>query len=183
MYFRKNIQGYAIALYELAKESNRQKSIHYQLGSLSENIENSRDLVHFLSSYDVKEEDKKNFIDEVFVDFDQIIKNLIKLLVDRKMILTLPRILKHYFKISDAELNIKFGVIYTTIPLSSNKIKEIANKISNLYNIDCVLINRIDPNLISGFKIKIDSLTIENNLNTSLNELKELMLSKGDKHD
>lgn len=183
MYFRNNIQGYAIALYDLVKESKKQKDIHYQLASLSENMENGRELINFLSSYDLTLEKKKKFIDEVFEDFDEIVKNMMKLLVDRQMFATFPRILKHYFKFSDKELNIKFGIIYTTIPLSPNKIKDIAKKISNLYKFDCVLINRIDPTLISGFKIKIDSLTIENNIQTSLNELKDIMLTRGEEND
>lgn len=175
MYLKNNAHSYTNALYILAKEDNQLQNIYHQINFLDKAIKENQEFLLFLNDFRVKNSQKTSFIDYILVKYHPYVINLLKILIDKRKTYFLPKITQQFLKLAHKELNTKHGIIYTTIALTNNKIKEICNKISKKYGFVCTLENKIDPNLIAGFKIVIDSLVIENNIDSILRDHKEML--------
>lgn len=77
-------------------------------------------------------------------------------------------------------LKIKQGIVYSTKLLKPAEIKKLEQKLSKEYQYEVSLVNLIDKELIGGFKIKIDSIVIEDSIKLELENMKKtLKLTKG----
>ena len=79
------------------------------------------------------------------------------------------------------ELNIKRGIIYSTIKLTSSQLKGMERKISKMLNANVTLRNIIDENLLGGFKIQVEDYILDDSMKNRLEKLKEtITLKKGE---
>ena len=79
------------------------------------------------------------------------------------------------------ELNIKRGIVYSTIKLTSSQLKGMERKISKMLNANVTLRNIIDENLLGGFKIQVEDYILDDSMKTRLSKLKEtITLKKGE---
>ncbi|MDD7898336.1 F0F1 ATP synthase subunit delta, partial [Metamycoplasma hyosynoviae] len=79
---------------------------------------------------------------------------------------------------ANQKLNIKYGVIYSTLPLTKLEIEKITKKVCQKLNSEVYLENKIDSNLIAGIKIKIGDYIIENSIDNYLNNFKKFATAK-----
>ena len=101
--------------------------------------------------------------------------------VDNNRCKYLLDILKEFDRISLNELNVKKGIIYTTIKLTKQQIEKINEKVSKILKANVYLVNEIDTKLIGGFKIVVDDYIIDDSLKYRLMNLKdEISLKKGE---
>ena len=101
--------------------------------------------------------------------------------VDNNRCKYLLDILKEFDRISLNELNVKKGIIYTTIKLTKQQIEKLNEKVSKILKANVYLVNEIDTKLIGGFKIVVDDYIIDDSLKYRLMNLKdEISLKKGE---
>ena len=90
-------------------------------------------------------------------------------------------ILMEFDRISLNELNIKKGIVYTTIKLTKQQIEKLNEKVSKMLKANVFLVNEIDTKLIGGLKIVVDDYIIDDSLKYRLISLKdEISLKKGE---
>ena len=79
------------------------------------------------------------------------------------------------------ELNIKNGVVYTTLNLTDSQIKAMEEKVSSILNANVTLTNKLDSSLIGGFKIQVEDYILDDSIKNQLYKLKEsIKLKKGE---
>ena len=64
--------------------------------------------------------------------------------------------------------------------LTPEEIKQMEAKTSKMLNATVVLQNKIDKDLVGGFKIQVDDFVIDQSLKHKLADLKATLLKKGD---
>ncbi|UUM20043.1 MULTISPECIES: ATP synthase F1 subunit delta [unclassified Mycoplasma] len=181
---KSTVKGYVIAIFELVKESNKTNLIHKQMNKLLNIIKANPELIPFLNNDLISKDDKLSLIDQILVDFDQLIINSVKVIIERKSVNKLKKIITHYLKLSNQALNISFVKVITAKLLSHDYLAKIQAKLEKQYNKTFELKHVVDPSLISGFKIVFDSKIIQSNYQNDLNELIGAITShkpKGDK--
>ena len=79
------------------------------------------------------------------------------------------------------ELNIKRGIVYTTIKLTSKQLTAIEKKVSKLLNANVTLTNIIDKSILGGLKVQVEDYILDDSIKNHLLQLKEtITLKKGE---
>ena len=168
---------YASALFSIAKEKGCIEEYRSEIKLLIDVLKDV-DLEHLFSSWFIELKEKEDIIDKVFNDFKEDIRNFIKVIVANKRGNELHKILEEYVKISNAELGIEEGVVYSTEKLTKAQIDKIEKKLSEVTKVE--LVNRIDERLIGGIKVVLNDSVYDGSLRSKIESLRKTLL-KGDR--
>lgn len=173
---------YAIALLSIAKEENKIKEYVLEVENLVEIFEKNKDLVLLLKDYGLSKDEKKETISLCFEGkINEFILNLLYVLVDNKRGGYILDVCNEFVRIGLNELNIKRGIVYSTIKLTKTQLKGMESKISKMLNANVTLRNVIDENLLGGFKVQVEDYILDDSMKNRLEKLKEtITLKKGE---
>ena len=144
-------------------------------------IKQNPDLIYLLKDYGLSNDEKKETLSLCFENkIQEYILNLFYVIIDNKRGKYLLDVCNEFVRIGLNELNIKKGVVYTTIKLTSKQIKEMEKKVSTILSCNVTLQNQIDASLIGGFKIQVEDYILDDSMKNRLEKLKEtITLKKG----
>lgn len=175
---------YAIALLTIAREENKIKEYCDEVSKISEILSKNKDLLYLLKSYGLSTDEKKDTIKTIFEGkISQFILNLFYVLIDNKRGGYLLATCEEFVRISLNELNIKSGVVYTTIKLTSKQIKALEMKVSSILNANVTLVNKLDESLLGGFKIQVEDYILDDSIKNRLANLKQTIILKKGEND
>ncbi|MEG3895149.1 MULTISPECIES: ATP synthase F1 subunit delta [unclassified Microcoleus] len=167
------LQPYASALMSLAKSNNLSEQFGEDIRSLLNLLENSEELRLFLGSPLVKPQDKKAVIDRIAgSEMNPLMRNFLRLLVDKGRILFLEGIGKKYLT-ELRELNqTVLAEVTSAVPLSEAQQQTVREKVQAMTSARQVEIEtKIDADLIGGVIIKVGSQVIDASLRGQLRRL------------
>ena len=167
------LQPYASALMSLAKSNNLSEQFGEDIRSLLNLLENSEELRLFLGSPLVKPQDKKAVIDRIAgSEMNPLMRNFLRLLVDKGRILFLEGIGKKYLT-ELRELNQTIlAEVTSAVPLSDAQQQTVREKVQAMTSARQVEIEtKIDADLIGGVVIKVGSQVIDASLRGQLRRL------------
>lgn len=167
------LQPYASALMSLAKSNNLSEQFGEDIRSLLNLLENSEELRLFLGSPLVKPQDKKAVIDRIAgEEMNPLMRNFLRLLVDKGRILFLEGIGKKYLT-ELRELNqTVLAEVTSAVPLSDAQQQTVREKVQAMTSARQVEIEtKIDADLIGGVIIKVGSQVIDASLRGQLRRL------------
>ena len=173
---------YAIALLSIAKEENKIKEYVLEVENLVEIFEKNKDLVLLLKDHGLSKDEKKETISLCFEGkINEFILNLLYVLIDNKRGGYILDVCNEFVRIGLNELNIKRGIVYSTIKLTKTQLKGMESKISKMLNANVTLRNVIDENLLGGFKVQVEDYILDDSMKNRLEKLKEtITLKKGE---
>jgi F-type H+-transporting ATPase subunit delta len=166
-------EPYAEALLDLAKSNNSLKETTNDMNIVSQFLANSSDLKKFLGNPLITRDAKKNVVKDILGE--QIGGSTLKfllLLVDRNRVGVLESIAQKFLELSYKQESIEIAKITSSIQLSADQQKEIAEKLKIITGAKQIkLALKIDPQLIGGFTIEIGSKMIDTSI---LGQLKQI---------
>ena len=173
---------YAIALLSIAKEEFKVKEYVEEVEQLAAIFEENSDLVRLMKDFGLSKEDKKETLSLCFGNkVSEYILNLFYVLIDNKRGGYILDVCNEFVRIGLNELNIKRGIVYSTIKLTTLQLKGMENKISKMLNANVTLRNIIDEDLLGGFKIQVEDYILDDSIKNRLEKLKEtITLKKGE---
>ncbi|WP_027334274.1 ATP synthase F1 subunit delta [Mycoplasma elephantis] len=176
-----NYLNYSYAIFEIAQEDNKISTFNKNAHDFLHIIETNEEIVDYLSADEtlLAFKHKDDLLDKILKGMNINFINAIKLIVIDKKSRFLPQILQNLIKKLNIKEDILEGIIFTTKKIPAKTIKQFEEKISKRKNKKVVLKNKIDPEIISGFKIVFDDHIIENNIESQLKDLKEQLLQRG----
>jgi len=170
-------EPYAEALLDLAKSTDSLKETTNDMNIVSQFLVNSFDLKKFLGNPLITREAKKNIIKDVLGE--QIGGSTLKfllLLVDRNRIEILESIAQKFLELSYKQESIEIAKITSSIQLSSEQQKQIAEKLKIITGAKQIkLALKIDPQLIGGFTIEVGSKMIDTSIRGQLKQISALL--------
>jgi F-type H+-transporting ATPase subunit delta len=144
---------------------------------VSQFLTNSSDLKKFLGNPLITRDAKKNVVKDILGE--QIGGNTLKfllLLVDRNRIEVLDSIAQKFLELSYKQDSIEIAKITSSIQLSAEQQKAIAEKLKVLTGAKQIkLALKIDPHLIGGFTIEIGSKMIDTSIRGQLRQISALI--------
>ncbi len=168
---------YAEALLDLAKSNDSLKETTNDINIVSQFLANSSDLKKFLGNPLITREAKKNVVKDIIGE--QIAPSTLKfllLLVDRNRIQVLDSIAQKFLELSYKQESIEIAKITSSIQLSAEQQKEIAEKLKGITGAKQIkLALKIDPQLIGGFTIEIGSKMIDTSIRGQLRQISNLL--------
>ncbi|WP_368486322.1 F0F1 ATP synthase subunit delta [Spiroplasma sp. DGKH1] len=174
---QKFIENYAVALLELAVEK---KKIDEYLKTANVIIDLFKEYPNYIkmlsNTYESKEE-RKVLLSKVFKGkIEADILHALYLLIDRESFYAVRLIFKHLRKLINERNDVQYGNVYSVEPLTQEQIKRIQDKLIKKFGYNIELVNKIDPNLIGGVKVKIKHEIIDGTLAGQLKTMKEKAL-------
>lgn len=168
------VSRYSSAIVSVAKDENKLQQYKIAIFEIEEIFENEPKLLSLLKSYFVTEKVKFDVIDELCSSYELLnLNNFIKLLVKKHQIYNFKEIAKQINKDINDELNIFEGFVYTTEPISKEKINEIEDAISLRLNRKVELKNKLDKRLIGGIKVVVHDHVFDGSLKYKLENMKQ----------
>jgi F-type H+-transporting ATPase subunit delta len=168
---------YAEAFVNLALERNQVEQYKTELYKVLDIYQKHNELKAFLLNMKINANIKKETIEKVFnQNVSSEVRNLLKLLLDKKRIKYLPGIVEQFSSIADKKRNILNITVYSAFPLEDSQVERIKDKYRKIYNAASVKADiRIDKNLIGGIKIKIGDKIIDATIVSKVEMLKEML--------
>jgi F-type H+-transporting ATPase subunit delta len=170
-------EPYAEALLDLAKSNDSLKEMTNDMNIVSQFLANSSDLKKFLGNPLITKDAKKNVVKDILGE--QIAGSTLKfllLLVDRGRIEILESIAQKFLELSYKQESIEIAKITSSIQLSAQQQKEIAEKLKIITGAKQIkLALKVDPQLIGGFTIEIGSKLIDTSIRGQLKQISTLL--------
>ena len=170
-------EPYAEALLDLAKSNNSLQDMTNDMNIVSQFLANSSDLKKFLGNPLITKDAKKNVVKDVLGEqIDGRTLKFLLLLVDRGRIELLESVAEKFLELSYKQESIEIAKITSSIKLSADQQKEIAEKLKIITGAKQIkLALKVDPQLIGGFTIEIGSKMIDTSIRGQLRQISTLL--------
>ena len=171
-------QTYAEALFSLGLEDKKLTKLQDEGKALSEIIHDNEDFLLLIDSRFMSREERQDIASKILKDFDEDIVNFVKVLIANNRTNYIKDVLEAFNSLCNEYKGVKEGLIYSAFPLNKETINKIKNKISQIEGMDVELISRIDPSLIGGVKVVINSHVYDGSIKNQLEHMQIDLLGK-----
>ena len=164
-------QNYASALLSIAIDENKVSDYQKEVKELMKIIKDNPDFLLLLDSRFLTIDERKEKVSEILVNFSEDIVNFIKIIVGHNRVNELEDILQAFNTLCNENRDIVEGLLYTAFPLEEKTLQKIKQKISEIEHHDVDLIVKIDPSLIGGVKVVINSHVYDGSIKNKLEKM------------
>lgn len=163
---------YGSALYEAAKDTGQTERIMEEATEVLGILEQEPDLHTFINYPAISANVKKDVIANIFEGkiCDELL-HFIYVLIDKRRTGHFEKMIKAYKKLMDKEEGLSYGTVYSVEPLANERMKELEQDISKLFQANVRLDNEIDPKLIGGVKILVEGKIIDASIRKKFDDL------------
>ena len=171
-------QNYASALFSLAVDDHKVIDYQKEAKELKKIIKDNQDFMLLLDSRFLSMEERMNNAEKILKGFSPDVVNLIKIIIKHNRVYELVDILEAFNSLCNESQDIVEGLIYSAFPLEERTLLNIKKKISEIENHEVDLITRIDPSLIGGVKVVINSHVYDGSIKNQLEKMQIDLLRK-----
>lgn len=165
---------YAKAILNLAIDKGIDAEINNNMLLISETIEGSDDLKEMLKSPVVKATEKINVLNVLFGDkVHSITKNVFTILKDNNRLIMLEAVAKQYSIVYDYHKDIKVAKVTTAVALTKELEDKIQKKIVELTGNNASIENKVNPDILGGFILRIGDLQYDASVSNQFRELRK----------
>ena len=170
--------SYALALYELSKDSSELEKVEENIKALDSLLKNNSNFEEMVLNPTVSKEDKKNVISKIADqnNFSEIVKKFLGFVCIKNRLFFLDKILESFLNLiskSKGELKAK---LISSKELSEEEQKKITNELSKDFKSTLNIDYKYDPSLIAGLIIQVGSIMVDTSIKTKLKKLEQNML-------
>ena len=170
--------NYASALLSLAIDDNKVILYQKEVKELRKIIFDNPDFLLLLDSRFLTSEERMHNAEMILKDFSPDIVSFIKIIIKHNRIAYLSEILEAFNSLCNENQGIVEGLIYSAFPLGEETLLKFKNKISQIEKQQIDLIPRIDPSLIGGVKVVINSHVYDGSIKNQLEQMQISLLRK-----
>ncbi len=166
------VEPYAEALMSVAQANNLTEPFGDDFRGLLELMDSSQELREFLSSPLIAAENKKAVLGQIMSGVNPLMLNFLMLLVDRRRILFIEGIAKHYLALLRKLNQTVLAEVTSAIELNEeqqNAVREKVMAMTSARSVDLAL--KTDPDLIGGVIIKVGSQIVDASLRGQLRRI------------
>ena len=171
-------KSYAIALYELSKETSELDKVENGMKSLNKLLIESSDFKEMISSPIVAKEDKRNVIFAIANqnNFSKILKKFLGFVAIKNRLFFLGKIIESFLNLVSRNKGELKAKLVSSKKLSIEEQKKIQNELSKDFKSPLNINFEYDPDLIAGLIIQVGSVMIDTSIKTKLKKLEKNML-------
>lgn len=167
---------YAEALLRTAKPSGTLAGCAESYAGVLEVMAASRDLVIFLDSPQVREQEKKEVLKKVFGPrLEPVLLDFFNLLIDRNRIELLRDIGTVFAELVEVDQGLVRARVVTAIALPADLEAKLRDKLAQVTGKTVVLEKKIDPAVIGGVCVTLGDRIIDGTVRTNLDRLRKTL--------
>lgn len=170
---------YAKALYKFALEKGETKSLYELSKRVIDAFQKNPDLQKVLANPFIANEDKKTLLLSASgEDPNGIFRQFVDLILNQKRVEFAYAMMLAYRDIYRRENHISQAKITTASKLDDARMEKLRHLVSSAFkNSEIEFSEAVDPNLIGGFVIDVDSVRMDASLSNELEQLRQTLLS------
>ena len=171
-------QNYASALLSLAIDDDKVIIYQEEIKALRKIIMDNPDFLLLIESRFLSVKEREENAEKLLSNFSDDVINFIKIIIKHNRVNYLMDILDAFNSLCNENRDIVEGLIYSAFPLEEATLNKIKNKISEIENHEVDLIPKIDPTLIGGVKVVINSHVYDGSIKNQLEKMQIDLLRK-----
>ena len=171
-------ERYSLALFELSEENNLLKKIEEQSLSMLNLINQSRDFFNLIKDPTISQDDLSKVVNKLaeINRFDDLFKNFLNFLIQKRRFFFIERILKSFIEICSKKRGELIAELKSAKKLSSDEIKKITDELSNNFSSKMKLNYTHDESLIGGLVIQVGSTMVDTSIKNKLQQIENRMI-------
>jgi F-type H+-transporting ATPase subunit delta len=167
---------YGEALYLLAKEEDRSKTILEELKALDESFSQEPDFLRLLSSPNLPKAERCQILDDSFRGkIDPYLLNFMKILTEKGYIRHFSDCRKGYTLHYNQDNGILSVTAVTAVALSAEQADKLTGKLENITGKTIELVNRVDPGIYGGVRLDYDGQRLDDTVAHRLENIRNLL--------
>jgi F-type H+-transporting ATPase subunit delta len=168
---------YALALFELARDSDALDAVAADLAGLQGLLDESADLRRVIRSPVISREDQGRALAAIGerAGFAELTTKFLGLLAEHRRLFVLPEIVKAYGAMLAEHKGEVAAELVSAVPLSEEEVAKVKDQLSGTVGKQITLSARVDPGLLGGLVVRVGSRMLDASLRTKLRQL-ELVL-------
>ena len=171
-------ERYSLALFELSEENNLLSQIEEQSLSVLNLINQSKDFFNLIKDPTTSQEDLSKVINKIAASnkFDNLFKNFLNFLIQKRRFFFIERILKSFIKICSKKRGELIAELKSAKKLSSDEIKKITDELSMNFSSKIKLNYKYDESLIGGLVVQVGSTMVDSSIKNKLQQIENRMI-------
>ena len=168
---------YAVALFDLARESNQIDAVAKSLSALRAGLAESADLKTLTQSPIISRTDAEKAIEAVAkaMKLDTLTAKFLGVLAENRRLADLLAMIDAYDAIVAAHRGEVTAKVTSAHPLSAAQLKELAANLKTRVGRDVQIQASIDPAILGGLVVQLGSQLIDGSIRTRLNSFAQAM--------
>ena len=162
------ILAYGEALFSLAEELGETEQVKSDIETLLSVIDASPEYLKMLDSPALSREERLALIDGSLASLNRSLVNTAKLLTERRLAHTVPKVLEHFVKAYERSRGIERVEVISAIPLSESQTAKLKAKLEGITKKQIIISNTHDPALLGGMKLRYMGLELDGSIKTKL---------------
>ena len=171
-------ERYSLALYELSTESNVTSQIEEQSLSVLKLLEQSQDFSNLIKDPTTSQDDLLKVINTISENykFDQLLKNFLSFLIQKRRFFFVERILKSFIEICSEKRGELKAELRSAKQLSNEEIKQITEELTKNFSSKIKLNYKRDESLIGGLVVQVGSTMVDTSIKSKLQQIENRMI-------
>jgi F-type H+-transporting ATPase subunit delta len=163
---------YAKATLNLAKERGVAENVYNDMLLIDQTIEENKELENLIVSPIVKSSVKSKILKAVFEKkTDSLTMDVIQLLINNNRINILELVAKEFVIIYDFMKGSEVALVTTAFPITKELEAKILKKVKTITGTDISIENKIDPDVLGGFILRVGDKQYDSSVKGILNNL------------
>lgn len=169
------IDGYAAALFEVARAEGAQEVVEEELFKLSDVLAQSDELRSTLTDASIPAEKRQEIVQDLLATAKAtpITTNLVTFVVGAGHARDLPGIIKKLIERAASDRKHSVAEVRSAIPLDADQRKRLADALSKNLGQDVEVKVHVDPSVLGGLSARVGDLVIDGTVRHRLDQLKE----------
>ncbi len=169
---------YAQSLVDAAKEQDALKRVREEFGDFIAAVRSSDELRGLLRSPQVDAGVKRDVLDEVLGEADELFRNFVRLVAEKNRIGELVEIHDEWERLLAAEERVLAVELTTAVELSDDAAADLVRRIEHAAGRRVEATRHVDPDLIGGLVLRAGSVRLDGSVRGRLESLRKDLLAR-----
>ena len=171
-------ERYSLALYELSTESSVTAQIEEQSLSILKLLEQSQDFSNLIKDPTKSQDDLLKIVNIISENykFDQLLKNFLSFLIQKRRFFFVERILKSFIEICSEKRGELKAELKSAKELSNEEITQITEELTKNFSSKIKLNYKHDESLIGGLVVQVGSTMVDTSIKSKLQQIENRMI-------
>lgn len=169
---------YAVALFELAKETDKIDLFNSQVELIYNSIKNDKEFLTVLNHPRISGGEKFNLFQNIYKNnISEEILGLISIVVNKNRETEILEILETFLELVKDYKGITTAYVFSAIALNDEQLTKIKENLSKNLNKEIIIEASVKPELIGGLLINVDGKVIDNSIKRNLDDIKKSLIN------
>ena len=167
------IKAYGDALFSLAEELGETESVRLDAEALSRIISSSPEYLKMLDTPALSREERLSLIDSSLSSLDKSLVNTAKLLTEKRLAHTLPKVLDEFERAYEVSRGIERVEVISAVPLTEDQLTRLTAKLEGITGKQIIINNIHDPSLLGGMKLRYMGIQLDGSVKSKLDSFEK----------